>query len=273
MVASERVLKLIANESDVEPSGAHVAQKVQGHVEFRGVHFSYLPEEPILRGIDLNIPVGETWALVGSTGSGKSTLVHLLLGYYLVQEGEIRLDDVRLRDWNVTSLRQHVALVQQDVFLFSDTVRNNVTVYRDISDEAIWEAAEAMGIDEFLRSLPGGLDYDVKERGGMLSTGQRQLLAFLRAYLREPSLLILDEATSSIDSQAEEWIQKATITLTEGRTSLVVAHRLATVLKADQIVVLDKGQVVEQGRHEELLAQGGAYANLYEKQFFGEEGN
>ena len=273
MVASERVLKLIANESDVEPSGTHVAQKVQGHVEFRGVHFSYLPEEPILRGIDLNIPVGETWALVGSTGSGKSTLVHLLLGYYLVQEGEIRLDDVRLRDWNVTSLRQHVALVQQDVFLFSDTVRNNVTVYRDISDKAIWEAAEAMGIDEFLRSLPGGLDYDVKERGGMLSTGQRQLLAFLRAYLREPSLLILDEATSSIDSQAEEWIQKATITLTEGRTSLVVAHRLATVLKADQIVVLDKGQVVEQGRHEELLAQGGAYANLYEKQFFGEEGN
>lgn len=271
MVASERVLKLIANESDVEPSGAHVAQKVQGHVEFRGVHFSYLPEEPILRGIDLNIPVGETWALVGSTGSGKSTLVHLLLGYYLVQEGEIRLDDVRLRDWNVTSLRQHVALVQQDVFLFSDTVRNNVTVYRDISDEAIWEAAEAMGIDEFLRSLPGGLDYDVKERGGMLSTGQRQLLAFLRAYLREPSLLILDEATSSIDSQAEEWIQKATITLTEGRTSLVVAHRLATVLKADQIVVLDKGQVVEQGRHEELLLKGGAYANLYEKQFFGEE--
>jgi ATP-binding cassette subfamily B multidrug efflux pump len=273
MVASERVLKLIANESDVEPSGAHVAQKVQGHVEFRGVHFSYLPEEPILRGIDLNIPVGETWALVGSTGSGKSTLVHLLLGYYLVQEGEIRLDDVRLRDWNVTSLRQHVALVQQDVFLFSDTVRNNVTVYRDISDKAIWEAAEAMGIDEFLRSLPGGLDYDVKERGGMLSTGQRQLLAFLRAYLREPSLLILDEATSSIDSQAEEWIQKATITLTEGRTSLVVAHRLATVLKADQIVVLDKGQVVEQGRHEELLLKGGAYANLYEKQFFGEEGN
>ncbi|MDG1252100.1 MAG: ABC transporter ATP-binding protein [Schleiferiaceae bacterium] len=271
MVASERVLKLIANESDVEPSGKHVAEKVNGHVEFRGVHFSYLPEEPILRGIDLNIPVGETWALVGSTGSGKSTLVHLLLGYYLVQEGEIRLDDVRLRDWNLRSLRQHVALVQQDVFLFSDSVRNNVTVYRNISDEAIWAAAEAMGIDEFLRSLPGGLDYDVKERGGMLSTGQRQLLAFLRAYLREPSLLILDEATSSIDSQAEDWIQKATVTLTEGRTSLVVAHRLATVLKADQIVVLDKGQVVEQGRHEELLTKGGAYANLYEKQFFGEE--
>ncbi len=272
MVASDRVLKLIANTDDREPSGSHVAEAVQGHVEFRGVHFSYLPDEPILRGIDVDIPVGETWALVGATGSGKSTLVHLLLGYYLVQEGEIRLDGVRLRDWNVNSLRRHVALVQQDVFLFSDTVRNNVTVYRDIPDSAIWSAAEAMGIDEFLRSLPGGLDYDVKERGGMLSTGQRQLLAFLRAYLRNPSLLILDEATSSIDSQAEAWIQQATLTLTEGRTSLVVAHRLATVLNADRIVVLDKGMVVEQGRHEELLAKGGAYANLYEKQFFGEEG-
>ena len=272
MVASDRVLKLIANTDDREPSGSHVAEALQGHVEFRGVHFSYLPDEPILRGIDVDIPVGETWALVGATGSGKSTLVHLLLGYYLVQDGEIRLDGVRLRDWNVNSLRRHVALVQQDVFLFSDTVRNNVTVYRDIPDSAIWSAAEAMGIDEFLRSLPGGLDYDVKERGGMLSTGQRQLLAFLRAYLRNPSLLILDEATSSIDSQAEAWIQQATLTLTEGRTSLVVAHRLATVLNADRIVVLDKGMVVEQGRHEELLAKGVAYANLYEKQFFGEEG-
>ena len=272
MVASDRVLKLIANEADREPSGSHVAETVKGHVEFRGVHFSYLPDEPILRGIHLDIPAGETWALVGATGSGKSTLVHLLLGYYLVEEGEIRLDGVRLRDWQINSLRRHVALVQQDVFLFSDNVRNNVTVYRDIPDSLIWSAAEAMGIDEFLRGLPGGLDYDVKERGGMLSTGQRQLLAFLRAYLRDPSLLILDEATSSIDSQAEAWIQQATVKLTEGRTSLVVAHRLATILKANRIVVLDKGQVVEQGGHEELLAAGGVYANLYEKQFFGEEG-
>ncbi len=272
MVASDRVLKLIEDQLEMEPSGGHVASTVSGEVQFKQVHFSYLPEEPVLKGIDLEIPAGETWALVGATGSGKSTLVHLLMGYYPVTEGEIQLDGVRLRDWSLNSLRKHVALVQQDVFLFSDTVRNNVTVYRPISDEAIWSAAESMGIAEFLRSLPGGLDYDVKERGGMLSTGQRQLLAFLRAYLRQPSLLILDEATSSIDSQAEEWIQRATVKLTEGRTSLVVAHRLATVLHADQIVVLDKGLVVEQGRHEELLARGGAYANLYEKQFFGEEG-
>ena len=272
MVASDRVLKLIAEEAEIEPTGGHSAAQVSGEVAFKGVHFSYLPDEPVLKGIDLHVPVGETWALVGATGSGKSTLVHLLMGYYPVTEGEIQLDGVRLRDWNLQSLRSHVALVQQDVFLFSDTVRNNVTVFRPISDEAIWEAAEAMGIAEFLRSLPGGLDYDVKERGGMLSTGQRQLLAFLRAYLRQPSLLILDEATSSIDSQAEEWIQRATVGLTSGRTSLVVAHRLATVLHANQIVVLDKGRVVEQGRHEELLALGGAYANLYEKQFFGEEG-
>ena len=272
MVASDRVLKLIEEEAQLEPSGGHSALSVSGEVSFKQVHFSYLPDEPVLKGVDLHIPAGETWALVGATGSGKSTLVHLLLGYYPVTEGEIQLDGVRLRDWSLNSLRKHVALVQQDVFLFSDSVRNNVTVYRPISDDAIWEAAESMGIAEFLRSLPGGLDYDVKERGGMLSTGQRQLLAFLRAYLRQPSLLILDEATSSIDSQAEEWIQRATVTLTEGRTSLVVAHRLATVLHADQIVVLDKGQVVERGRHEELLARGGAYANLYEKQFFGEEG-
>jgi ATP-binding cassette, subfamily B, multidrug efflux pump len=271
MVASDRVLKLISDQDQVEPSGTHTATQVQGGLHLRAVHFSYLPDEPVLRGINLDIPAGQTWALVGATGSGKSTLVHLLMGYYPLSTGEILLDGVPLNDWDVASLRRHVALVQQDVFLFSDTVRNNVTVYRDIPDSAIWAAAEAMGIDEFLRGLPGGLDYDVKERGGMLSTGQRQLLAFLRAYLREPSLLILDEATSSIDSQAEAWIQEATIKLTEGRTSLVVAHRLATVLNADQIVVLDKGLVIEQGTHEVLLSQSGAYANLYEKQFFGEE--
>ena len=196
----------------------------------------------------------------------------MLLGYYPIQHGKISLDGIELDKWSLESLRTNISLVQQDVFLFSDSVRNNVTLHRKISDDIIWDAAESMGIKEFLISLPGGLDYDVKERGGMLSTGQRQLLAFLRAYLRDPALLILDEATSSIDSQAEKWIQQATRSLTRGRTSIVVAHRLATVLNADQIIVLDKGKLVEIGNHEDLLKAGGFYTNLFEKQFFGRDG-
>jgi ABC-type multidrug transport system ATPase subunit len=192
-------------------------------------------------------------ALVGSTGSGKSTLISLLAGMYHPNSGEVRVDGVAVKDWNFADLRSRYALVQQDVFLFSDTVRNNVTLYRPIPDSDIMTAAEAMGIKDFLLSLPGGLDYDVKERGGMLSTGQRQLLAFLSAYLVNPDVLILDEATSSVDSQSEAWIQKATETITAGRTSIVVAHRLATVLHADRIAVLEHGRVVEQGSHSALL--------------------
>jgi ABC-type multidrug transport system fused ATPase/permease subunit len=173
-----------------------------------------------------------------------------------------------LKKWSLNSLRKNVSLVQQDVFLFSDSVRNNITVYRDVKDDDIWKAAEDMGIKDFISSLPGGLDYDVKERGGMLSTGQRQLLAFLRAYLNNPSFLVLDEATSSIDSQAEKWIQRATQTLTKGRTSIVVAHRLATVVNADHIIVLDKGKIVEEGTHKSLLKRSGYYQNLFNKQFF-----
>jgi ATP-binding cassette subfamily B protein len=271
MVASDRVLKLVERDDQLERTGAHRGSKVMGSVEFDRVSFAYQEDQPVLHEVSLSAKPGEMLALVGSTGSGKSTLISLLAGMYHPNSGEVRVDGVAVKDWNFADLRSRYALVQQDVFLFSDTVRNNVTLYRPIPDSDIMTAAEAMGIKDFLLSLPGGLDYDVKERGGMLSTGQRQLLAFLRAYLVNPDVLILDEATSSVDSQSEAWIQKATETITAGRTSIVVAHRLATVLHADRIAVLEHGRVVEQGSHSALLKAGGAYANLYAKQFFGSQ--
>jgi ATP-binding cassette subfamily B protein len=273
MVASDRVLKLVEQTEHLERPGTHRAERISGRVEFDHVVFSYVDDQKVLHGVTLEAKPGEMLALVGSTGSGKSTLIGLLAGMYHPNSGSVRVDGIAVSDWDFGALRSRLALVQQDVFLFSDTVRNNVTLYRPIPDAQIWAAATDMGIAEFLESLPGGLDYDVKERGGMLSTGQRQLLAFLRAYLAQPDVLILDEATSSVDSQSEAWIQRATERITEGRTSVVVAHRLATVLHADRIAVLEHGTVVEQGSHAELLALGGAYANLYAKQFFGAESN
>ena len=271
MVASDRVLKLVEQTDQLERPGTHQAPHVRGLVEFDDLYFGYLEDQLVLHGVTLRAEPGEMLALVGSTGSGKSTLIGLLAGMYHPSQGDVRVDAVPVRAWDFNALRSRMALVQQDVFLFSDTVRNNVTLYRPMPDERIWAAAAEMGIKDFLEGLPGGLDYDVKERGGMLSTGQRQLLAFLRAYLANPDVLILDEATSSVDSQSEAWIQKATERITKGRTSVVVAHRLATVLHADRIAVLEHGKVVEQGTHRELLDRAGVYANLYAKQFFGSE--
>lgn len=271
MVASDRVLKLVEQTDQLERPGTHQAPQVRGLVEFDDLYFGYLEDQLVLHGVTLRAEPGEMLALVGSTGSGKSTLIGLLAGMYHPSRGDVRVDGIPVRAWDFNALRSRMALVQQDVFLFSDTVRNNVTLYRPMPDERIWAAAAEMGIKDFLEGLPGGLDYDVKERGGMLSTGQRQLLAFLRAYLANPDVLILDEATSSVDSQSEAWIQKATERITKGRTSVVVAHRLATVLHADRIAVLEHGKVVEQGTHRELLDRAGVYANLYAKQFFGSE--
>jgi ATP-binding cassette subfamily B multidrug efflux pump len=271
MVASDRVLKLVESTDQLERPGSHSAPRLQGQVAFEEVNFGYLEDQQVLHGVNLHARPGEMLALVGSTGSGKSTLIGLLAGMYHPNQGSVRVDGVSVADWDVNALRSRLALVQQDVFLFSDSVRNNVTLYRSMPDARIWEAAAEMGIKDFLEGLPGGLDYDVKERGGMLSTGQRQLLAFLRAYLANPDVLILDEATSSVDSQSEAWIQRATEKITQGRTSVVVAHRLATVLHADRIAVLEQGKVVEQGTHAELLEAGGVYANLYAKQFFGSQ--
>jgi ATP-binding cassette subfamily B multidrug efflux pump len=212
---------------------------------------------------------GETLAIVGATGAGKSTIINLVNRFYDIEQGSIKIDGVDLKDYELSSLRSHIAVVLQDVFLFSDSILNNITLKNEaITPEMVEKAAQAIGVDSFIETLPERYLYQVKERGAVLSTGQRQLIAFLRAYVSNPRILILDEATSSVDSQSEQMIQKALEKLTENRTSIIIAHRLATIQKADRILVMDQGQIVEQGTHQTLLEmENGVYRNLYEKQF------
>jgi subfamily B ATP-binding cassette protein MsbA len=269
IVSGERVFKILDTESSISKNGIIEAKNLRGSISFKEVKFSYIEGEEVLKGINLEIKSGQTVAIVGATGAGKSTIINLLNRFYEIDSGTICLDDIAVDKYKLESLRSQVAIVLQDVFLFSDSVLNNITLKdKTISKEEVEKAAKQIGIHDFIMTLPGGYNYNVKERGAMLSSGQRQLIAFLRAYVSKPSVLILDEATSSVDSQAEQMIQYATETITKNRTSIVIAHRLATIKQADKIIVMDKGLLVEEGTHAELLKkENGYYKNLYDKQF------
>ena len=272
MVAANRVFKILDTESNIADTGELVRADVQGHIDFDQVRFGYIEEEEVLHGVSFKARAGETVAIVGATGAGKSTIINLLNRFYEINSGSIRIDGILIDEYTLASLRNRIAVVLQDVFLFADTIENNISLRNpEITREHIVNAAKQIGVDEFIESLPGGYNYNVKERGTMLSSGQRQLIAFLRAYVSNPSILVLDEATSSVDSYSERLIQQATEQITKGRTSIIIAHRLATIKKADKILVMDAGKIVETGTHQELLKQGGYYTKLYEAQFMAEE--
>ena len=269
MVAADRVFKVIDTTSNIQDHGEGTIENIKGDLEFKDVKFSYVENEPVLKGVSFNVSAGDTIAIVGSTGAGKSTIVNLLNRLYDIDSGNITIDSKDIKSISLKSLRQNIAVVLQDVFLFADTILNNITLNNPaISELEVQSAAKEIGVHDFIMSLPNGYHYNVKERGVMLSSGQRQLISFLRAYVTNPKILILDEATASIDSYSEQLIQKATQKITHGRTSIVIAHRLATIQKSDLIIVLDAGEIVEKGTHKELLAlKNGFYRNLYDAQF------
>lgn len=269
MIAANRVFDILDTEEDVQQTGTIEAKHFAGNIRFENVRFSYIKDEEVLKGISLEVKSGETIAIVGSTGAGKSTIINLLNRFYEINSGTISIDNQDINTFTLESLRAQIAVVLQDVFLFADTIYNNITLNNtNVSREEVIAASKKIGVHEFIMSLPDGYDYNVKERGVMLSSGQRQLIAFLRAYVSNPSILILDEATSSIDTYSEELIQRATETITKDRTSIVIAHRLATIVNADKIIVMDKGQIVESGTHQELVTkENGYYKNLYDSQF------
>ena len=269
MVAANRVFKIIDTKSQISNNGNSNGNLITGDIEFKNVIFSYVENEKVLKDVSFKVKSGEKVAIVGSTGSGKTTIVNLLSRFYDVDSGEICLNDKGIKDFELNELRLKIALVLQDVFLFADTILNNITLWnKSISFDNVITAAKKIGIHDFIMSLPGGYNYNVKERGVMLSQGQRQLIAFLRAYLKNPSILILDEATSSVDTNSEELIQNATLKITENKTSIIIAHRLSTILNSDRILVMNSGKLVETGTHKELIKKkDGYYRSLYEIQF------
>jgi len=268
IVSSERILKLLDNEEYIQDDGTFDAGHISGHLQFKNVWFAYNEEDWVLKNISFEAKKGETLALVGATGAGKSSIINLLTRFYEINKGDIVVDGESVRKYELSSLRTHIGVVLQDVFLFSDTIRNNITLGNpDISEEQIMEAAELVGAKEFIERLPEGLDYNVMERGATLSVGQRQLISFVRAMVYDPKIIILDEATSSVDSETEALIQQAIAKLMKGRTAIVIAHRLATIQQADQILVLEKGEIKERGRHDELINLDGLYAQLHKIQY------
>lgn len=268
IVSSNRILNLLDNDDHIPNEGTYQTEQLKGDVRFDNVWFAYNEEEYVLKNISFEVHKGQTLALVGATGAGKSSIINLLNRFYEINKGHIYVDDRDIADYDLTNLRAHIAVVLQDVFLFSDTIYNNITLKNpDIPREKVMEAAELVGAKKFIERLPGGFDYNVMERGATLSVGQRQLISFVRAMVYDPDIIVLDEATSSVDTETEELIQKAIKVLMKGRTSIVIAHRLSTIQNAHQILVLDKGEIKESGTHEQLLAKNGLYSQLHQMQY------
>ena len=268
MVASERIFKLLDDKENLEPTGNTIIESIEGEIEFKDVWFGYNPDEFVLKGINIKLEKGKTLALVGATGAGKSSIINLLSRFYEIQKGEILIDNKPLYDLEIKSVRKHISVVMQDVFLFSGSVMDNIRLYnKNISESTIIETAKLLGAHDFINRLPNGYLQDVHERGATLSVGQRQLISFVRAMVTNPEILILDEATSSVDNETEMAIQEAIKKMMEGRTSVVIAHRLSTVQFADEIIVLEKGEIVERGSHAQLIQINGFYKRLYDLQF------
>lgn len=268
IISTSRIVKLIDSDEMIPDEGDHAPEKVKGDVSFKEVWFAYNDENYVLKDVSFDVKQGETIAFVGATGAGKSSVINLLNRYYEINKGEVIIDGVKVQDYKLDCLRKNIGVVLQDVFLFSDTIRENITLGEaSITDDHIWEAAELVGAKSFIEKLPGKLDYNVRERGVSLSVGQRQLISFVRAMVYDPRILVLDEATSSVDTETESMIQHAIEKMMKGRTAVVIAHRLSTIQHTDKIVVLDKGELKEIGTHEELLLSGGYYSELYKMQY------
>ncbi len=268
IVSSSRILNLLDSQEDVQQDGTYKPETIRGEVKFDNVSFAYVEEEYVLKNINLDIKAGETVALVGATGAGKSSVINLLSRFYEINHGSIKVDGVDIRDYDLGFLRRNIGVVLQDVFLFSDSIFKNITLGNpDVTEEMVWHAADLVGARKFIERLPGQLSYNVMERGSTLSVGQRQLISFIRAMVYNPKILVLDEATSSVDTETEHMIQNAIEKMMTGRTSIVIAHRLSTIQKADNITVLDKGEIKESGNHENLLQKEGFYTQLYKMQY------